>query len=97
MMGRDVRYRGSGYGGDLLVDALTRIARAADQIGIVVVMLYGLDCGDPERMARRQTLYEGYRFTPLPSNPRRLFLPAGTVRQLLNDPGFREGGCPLLD
>ena len=87
MMGRDERYRGSGIGGDLLVDALTRIARAADQIGLAVVMLDVLDCGDPERMARRQALYEGYGFTPLPSNPRRLFLPLATVRQLLEELG----------
>ena len=87
MMGRDERYRGSGIGGDLLIDALTRIARAADQIGLAVVMLDVLDCGDPERLARRQALYEGYGFTPLPSNPRRLFLPLATARQLLEEPG----------
>lgn len=86
MMGRDARYRGTGIGGDLLFDALARIARAADHIGIAVVMLDVLDCGDPERVARRRALYEGYGFMPLPSNPRRLFLPVGTVQRLLNEP-----------
>lgn len=85
MVGRDERHRGSGIGGDLLFDALARIARAADQIGIAVVLLDVLDCGNPERVARRQALYEGYAFTPLPSNPRRLFLPVGTVQRLLRE------------
>lgn len=83
MIGRDRRFRGEGYGGDLLVDALKRIARAADEIGIAVVMMDVLDCGDPDRVARRQALYAGFGFMPLPSNPRRLFLPLATVRKLL--------------
>ncbi len=85
IMGRDERYRGHGIGGDLLVDALGRIARAADQIGIAVVMLDVLDCGDAQRVERRLALYESYGFTPLPSKPRRLFLPVATIRRLLDE------------
>ncbi|WP_373053836.1 hypothetical protein [Thioalkalivibrio sp.] len=62
---------------------LTRIARASDAIGISVVMLDVFDCGDPERVRRRQALYEGFGFMPLPSRPLRLFLPIATVRRLL--------------
>ena len=85
MIGRDQRFRGGGYGGDLLVDALRRIAKAADMLGIAVVMLDVLDCGDPERVAQRKALYEAYGFMALPSNPLRMFLPLATVRMLLAD------------
>ena len=43
MIGVDQRYAGQGYGGDLLADALLRIAQAAERIGIAVVILDILD------------------------------------------------------
>lgn len=86
MIGVDERHQGHGYGDDLLVDGLRRIATAADHIGIAVVMLDVLDCGDAEKTAKRKSLYEGYGFTPLPSTPLRLFLPVATVRKLLESP-----------
>jgi GNAT superfamily N-acetyltransferase len=85
MIARDARYAGGGYGGDLLVDALRRCARASESLGIAVVLLDVLDCGDAQRTARRKALYEGYGFRPLPSNPMRLFLPMATVRRLVAD------------
>ena len=85
MIGRDQRYSGSGFGGDLLVDALRRIACAADSLGIAVALLDVLDCGDPHRTARRQDLYKGYGFQPLPSNPTRLFLPLSAIRGLITE------------
>jgi ribosomal protein S18 acetylase RimI-like enzyme len=83
MIGVDTRYRGHGFGGDLLVDCLTRIARIADELGVAVIMLDVLDCGDPALVAKRKALYEGYGFVPLPSNDMRLFLPLATVKQLI--------------
>lgn len=83
MIGRDQKFRGGGYGGDLLVDALRRIAVAADAIGVAVVMLDVLDCGDPERVARRKALYESYGFQSLAANPLRMFLPVSVVRKLV--------------
>jgi ribosomal protein S18 acetylase RimI-like enzyme len=83
MIGVDARHQGHGYGGDLLVDALTRIAQAADAIGIAVVILDVLDDGDAEQVARRKLLYESYGFQPLPSRPLRLFLPLAAVRHLI--------------
>lgn len=83
MIGVDERHQGKGYGGDLLVDSLARIARAADAIGIAVAMLDILDCGDPDQVGRRKRLYQGYGFIPLPSNPLRLFVPIATIRLLL--------------
>lgn len=85
MIGVDTRYAGKGYGGDLLADALTRIATAAENIGIAVVMLDVLDDGNAELVAKRKALYEGYGFTVLPSNPLRLFLSIATVRALLDE------------
>lgn len=83
MIGVDKHHAGHGYGGDLLTDALTRIAAAAERIGIAVVMLDVLDDGNAELVAKRKALYEGYGFMPLPSDPLRLFLPVATIRNLL--------------
>lgn len=83
MIGRDQKFRGGGFGGDLLIDALRRIAGAADTIGVAVVMLDVLDCGDPDRVARRKALYESYGFQSLASNPLRMFLPVSVVRKLI--------------
>lgn len=83
MIGRDQNFRGGGYGGDLLVDALRRIAAAADAIGVAIVMLDVLDCGNPDRVARRKALYESYGFQSLSSNPLRMFLPVSVVRKLI--------------
>ena len=85
MIGRDERYRGSSYGGDLLVDALSRIVAAADQIGISIVMLDVLDCGDPDRTVRRKALYESYGFQELTSVPLRMFLPIAVAAQLVDE------------
>ena len=82
MIGVDGRFQGRGYGGDLLVNCLARLAGAAEALGIAVVMLDVLDCGDPEKVARRLALYTSYGFEPLPSNGLRLFLPMATVRML---------------
>lgn len=83
MIGVDRDFAGRGFGGDLLVDSLSRIARAAHEIGIALVMLDVLDCGDPELVARRLKLYTDFGFAPLPSRPLRLFMPIATVREML--------------
>jgi len=85
MIGRDQKFSGGGFGGDLLVDALRRIDVAAGAIGVAVVMLDVLDCGDPDRVARRRSLYGGYGFQSLASNPLRLFMSVSTVRKLITE------------
>ena len=85
MIGVDVRFRGQGYGGDLLADCLTRIAMIADNLGVSVVMLDVLDCGNPDLVEKRRQLYEGYGFTALHSNDMRLFLPLASVKQLIEE------------
>jgi hypothetical protein len=84
MIGRDQRFAGQAIGGHLLVDCLLRITKAADQIGLSVVMLDVLDCGDGARTARRVELYTGYGFRSLPSNPMRMFLPVATVKKMMH-------------
>ncbi|MDB5542335.1 MAG: hypothetical protein JWQ89_4062 [Devosia sp.] len=83
MIGVDSRHQEKGHGGDLLVDGLKRIAGAAESLGIAVVMLDVLDCGNADRVAKHKALYESYGFTALPSHPQRFFMPMATVRSLL--------------
>ena len=83
MIGVDHRHAGKGYGGDLLADALVRVAGAADQLGIAVVILDVLDDGDAQAVKRRLALYARYGFQPLPSQRLRLFLPVATIRKTL--------------
>lgn len=83
MIGVDQRYSGQGFGGDLLVDALLRVAQAAEHVGIAVVVLDVLDDGNPELIERRIKLYAGYGFQPLPSNPLRMYLPVATIMEML--------------
>jgi len=85
MIGRDQRYRGRGYGNALLFDALKRVAGAAEHLGIAVVVLDVLDCGDPSRVDRRKALYESYGFVSMTSQPMRMFLPLSTVLAILHD------------
>ena len=94
MIGVDQKFAGRGFGGDLLIDALERITRAADEIGIAVVVLDVLNCGNAELVEKRLRLYKSYGFLPLPSNQLRLFLPVATARTLLDD--YAEGD-PELD
>ncbi len=84
MIGVDQRHAGNGYGGDLLVDALGRIAHAAESLGIAVVVLDVLDDGDHALTTRRRKLYEGYGFTPFSSDPLRLFLPVATIQAMMD-------------
>ncbi|NLR71927.1 GNAT family N-acetyltransferase [Novosphingobium sp. ERN07] len=83
MIGVDQRHQRKGYGGDLLVDCLRRIAAAADAIGIRVVLLDVLDCGNAAVTQRRKELYASYGFAPLPSNALRMFLPISDVQALV--------------
>lgn len=83
MIGVDARFQGKGYGGVLLIDALKRLLGASETLGLAVVMLDVLDCGDIDRVQKRVDLYKGYGFAPLASIPLRLFLPIATVRKMV--------------
>ena len=83
MIGVDRRFAGNGYGGDLLIDGLSRIVRASDELGIAVVVLDVLDDGDAAAYERRKALYLRFGFSPMLTSPRRLYLPLASVRNLL--------------
>lgn len=74
-IGVDRRHQNRGLGSLLQIDAIGRIVEASANVGIRVVLLDVLDCGDPQRVARRKALYESYGFTALPSHPLRLYAP----------------------
>jgi hypothetical protein len=83
MIGRDARFRGQSHGADLLVDALRKIARAAETLGLAVVLLDVLDCGDAKKVAARKAIYGGFGFVALTSNPLRMYLPMSVVFALI--------------
>jgi len=82
MIGVDMSQQGNGIGSALVADALSRIARASQDIGTCVVMLDVFDDGDVDAVARRKSYYEDFGFIPLPDQPLRLFMPVATVRAL---------------
>jgi len=71
--------RGLGYGGQVLVDALSRAASAADAGGGRLVVVDALDDA-------AASFYRHYDFTPVQDNPRRLVLKMANVRKLLGLP-----------
>ncbi|MBI5940581.1 MAG: GNAT family N-acetyltransferase [Caulobacterales bacterium] len=81
----DRTLQGKGYGVDLLVDCLRRLAQASETLGLAVVMLDVLNCGDARNLEQRLALYRSYGFEPLPSTPLRLFLPMATVMALFSE------------
>ncbi|MCE2483420.1 MAG: GNAT family N-acetyltransferase [Alphaproteobacteria bacterium] len=71
----DLRSRGRGLGEVLLLDAIHRVVRAGDTIGVYAVIVDALH-------DRARAFCERYGFTPFPSRPLRLFLPLRTFEQL---------------
>lgn len=68
--------RGLGYGGEVLVDALTRAASAAEASGGRLVVVDAVDDA-------AASFYRHYDFAPVKDNPRRLVLKMASVRDLL--------------
>ena len=79
MIAVDQRFAGKGYRSDLLVDALLRIKAASKSLGIAIVVLDILDCGDPKKIQMRKTLYQKFGFQPFPTNSMRFFLPVKDI------------------
>ena len=71
----DLRSQGSGLGEFLLLDAIHRIVRAGDTIGVYAVVVDALH-------DHASAFYERYGFVPFPSHPLRLYLPLRTFEQL---------------
>ena len=71
----DLCSQGSGLGEVLLLDAIHRVVRAGDTIGVYAIVVDALH-------ERASAFYERYRFAPFPSQPLRLYLPLRTFEQL---------------
>ena len=71
----DLRSQGSGLGETLLLDAIHRVVRAGDTIGVYAVVVDALH-------DRAGAFYERYGFVPYPSRPLRLYLPLRTFERL---------------
>lgn len=71
----DLRSQGTGLGEALLLDAIHRIVRASDTIGVYAIVVDALH-------DRASAFYEKYGFVPFPSQPLRLYLPLRTFQQL---------------
>ena len=71
----DLRSQGSGLGEVLLLDAIHRIVRAGDTMGVYAVVVDALH-------ERAGAFYERYGFLTFPSRPLRLYLPLRTFEQL---------------
>jgi GNAT superfamily N-acetyltransferase len=68
--------RGKGLGGDLLIDALSRSLRIADELGVFAVHVHAID----EAAA---AFYARHGFQPLPDQPQHMLLPLETFRKAL--------------
>lgn len=71
----DQSMQGHGLGEDLLIDALSRIMHAADEVGIHAVEVVAVNDS-----ARR--FYAKYGFTAMVDDERHLYLPLSAVRKL---------------
>lgn len=75
-MAVDLRNQGQGIGRALLMDAMRRVAAAAEQIGAVVMLV---DAKNPVVVG----FYAQYGFAALDGHPLRLFLPLDAIRAML--------------
>jgi GNAT superfamily N-acetyltransferase len=81
----DRSVQGCGLGSLLLVDALRRAERLAEQVGIRAVEVDAID--DAAR-----AFYERFGFVPLLDDPRHLFLPMSLIRKVVpTSPQAGEG------
>jgi predicted GNAT family N-acyltransferase len=71
-LARDLRYRGTKLGADLLRDAISRIVAASDTIGIRCILVQALD-------EKSCAFYKDYQFVETPIGSRTLFLPIETA------------------
>jgi ribosomal protein S18 acetylase RimI-like enzyme len=77
-LARDVSFPGQRLGELLLLDALRRSLAQSDQLGVMAVVVDAKD--DAAR-----SFYEKYGFQQFPDHEYKLYLPIGTIRQLLGD------------
>jgi GNAT superfamily N-acetyltransferase len=77
----DLRYRGQGLGGVLLVNALARAAAASREVGAMAVIVEAKD-------EQSRAFYERYGFVRFEDEPLSLFLPMDDAERLAMDFGL---------
>ena len=77
-LARSIEFKGFGLGEILLVDALRRCLHQSRTVASWAVIV---DAKDDEVAA----FYKKYGFIELPKIPRRLFLPMGTVKKMMDE------------
>ena len=70
----DVSCQGQGLGSELLVDALMRIVKVSQEIGVYAVRVDAID-------KKAQQFYLKYEFIPFTDSPLSLFLPLKTIEK----------------
>ena len=70
-----VSVQGGGLGARLLIDALSRIVRASDEVGIKVVLVDALSDA-------AKAFYKHFGFIELPDQKMTLFIPIETIKKL---------------
>lgn len=75
----DRQHQQQGYGSLLVVDAIKRCLRAAEQAGLVGLIVDAKD-------KNAATFYQQLGFAPLQRNPLTLFMPLGTCEKLFGAP-----------
>lgn len=76
----DTKAQGAGIGTLLIADALKRIARLSEELGIFAIVLDVLDDGDDKAISKRHRFYSNFGFIDFPSHPLRMFIPVKTIR-----------------
>ncbi|MEL6506126.1 MAG: GNAT family N-acetyltransferase [Pseudomonadota bacterium] len=74
------RAQGQGIGVLLMADALKRMLRASEQIGLAAVLLDVLNDDGEEAYEARKRFYEKMGFKSFPSQPSRMFLTIKEIR-----------------
>lgn len=75
-LARDVRYRGTGFGADLLRNAISRILAVSEVIGTRCIVVHALD-------DKSCAFYKGFEFLEAPIGSRTMFLAIETAAKAL--------------
>lgn len=82
MIAVDKTQQGRGLGTDLLIDALHRVSRVSQEVGLKLVVLDVINDGGDATFQRRKEFYRRMGFQSFADHPERMFMTIGTIRQL---------------
>lgn len=82
MIAVDKTQQGRALGTDLLIDALYRVSRVSQEVGLKLVVLDVINDGGDATFKRRKEFYRRMGFQSFADHPERMFMTIGTIRQL---------------